>query len=310
MEGVNMKRKKLLLLTLIIVLFLSTFLLTSCSNTKADSSNKKVISVIKKSSTEPMKTEIPSSSASFKTESPKTESSGTENSVTLHTQTTPPIIQQPPQNLLSGGYGLDFNYSLTDEMQSFIDGCVFIGDSICYGLDYYKYIDSSQSLARENIAARNIFTYKEFNCSDGQKRWIADAIAFERPKTIVFWMGMNDINIVSEQEHIKNYLHLINTALKMSPSSEIVVMSISPVSGNSKFTSNKEILKYNSAIKEMIENSKIPNTYFIDLDPVLKSSDGNIYEKYTGDLHLNPVTYKAVLYRLAEVMTQAAAKTV
>jgi hypothetical protein len=227
---------------------------------------------------------------------------------------TPPGVSEPPGTAdavpetadfpLLLDYGDDRDYTLTDEMSSFTDGCVFVGDSICYGLEVYGFIPESRSLAKGNVSVWNIFTYKPFKCSDGAERWIADALAFEKPATVVFWMGMNDVNLVSKETHAENYRNLILTARERSPQSRIIVMSISPVSEDCEFTTVGKIAEYNAVVKDMVENGEIPDVFYVDLDAALKASDGYIRENHAVGVHLNTMAYKKVLYRLAEVMTE------
>lgn len=193
-------------------------------------------------------------------------------------------------------------YTLTDEYREFLDGCVFIGDSICSGLKHYETLPAEQVYAQGSVAARNIFDYT-FNYK-GQQLSIINVLINVKPEYVVFSMGMNDVNMTSEKKYCENYDYLISMVESFLPDTKIIVCSITPISADSAFTTNEKIDNYNTAIKEFIENSEKKNRYYVNIAHALKNTDNCLYEDYSaGDgIHIGPLAYNAILYQLCEQM--------
>ena len=84
-------------------------------------------------------------------------------------------------------------FEFTDEDYEFLNGCVFVGDSICSGLGHYGIIPMERVIAQGNIAARNIFDLT-FSV-DGCELTLISALVNANPEYIIFSMGINDVNI-------------------------------------------------------------------------------------------------------------------
>lgn len=188
------------------------------------------------------------------------------------------------------------DYSFTEEDYSFLGECVFVGDSICSGLAHYGIIPNNHVVAQGNVAARNIFDFT-FTV-DGAELSLVSALVNAKPKYIVFSMGINDVNITTEDEFAENYRELLEMTAGFVPDAELIVLSITPIDASSDFTENENIDRFNSALAKMIkENEKWS---YIDVTPELKNELNALKTAYSsGDgIHLAPDAYHAVLYQI------------
>ena len=78
-----------------------------------------------------------------------------------------------------------------------------VGDSIAYGFNAYGYISDEQNLAQGSVGIRNIHDFT-FTDNDGQEVDVLDALEERQPAYIYMSMGMNDVNMCTEEEYI-NY---------------------------------------------------------------------------------------------------------
>ncbi len=188
------------------------------------------------------------------------------------------------------------SFNFTDDDYDFLEQCVFVGDSICSGLGHYGILPMDNVVAQGNIAARNIFDFT-FTV-DGSELSLVSALVNVNPEYVIFSMGINDVNITSEEEFADNYREILSTVEGFMPSAKLVVLSITPISVDSAFTENENIDKFNEALETMIdENGKWS---YVDVSAELKNSENALKTDYSsGDgIHLSPAAYYAVLYQL------------
>ncbi len=203
----------------------------------------------------------------------------------------------------SDKYEIDSNghkqYIFSDKYESFIDGLTFVGDSICYGLEVYDYLAPDNVLAFGSVAARNIFDFT-FDVN-GVEYGIIDAVKLVNPKTLIFSMGMNDINLTTSEQYCENYMDLLDQVHAAVPSAKLYVASITPISNTSDFNDNATIDSYNAAIKSFLANSGKGYGY-VDIASYLKDKwNGLAYEYSGGDgIHLQSSAYSAILYQVCE----------
>lgn len=213
------------------------------------------------------------------------------------TTTAPPTFVTTAEPSESEEYH-SFPRSEADE--EFLSGCVFVGDSICSGLARYGILSEKQVAAQGNIAARNIFDFT-FN-EGGAELSLLSLLVDRKPKTVVFSMGMNDVNITTTQEFADNYKNLIRTAEGFLPDAKMIVLAITPVKKDSEFTANETIDRFNLALKEMIDENE--DWTFVDITPEMKNAENALKTNYNGGdgIHLSPDAYEAILGQLCDRM--------
>ena len=193
---------------------------------------------------------------------------------------------------------------LTASDQAFLADCVFVGDSICSGLKAYNILPAKNVLAKGNVGVRSIFDYS-FSVNGGSYKVVQGLTAL-KPKNVICWMGMNDINMTTSQKYCENYQKLLTKVHEALPSAALYVVSISPIATTSKFSTNKKIDDYNAAISSYL-SSNYPSWKFVNTAPVLKNEYNGLRSNYSsGDgIHLSPAAYQAML---AELCRQIAPK--
>jgi len=188
------------------------------------------------------------------------------------------------------------DFSFSEEDNAFLDECVFVGDSICSGLAHYEIIPYKNVVAQGNVAARNIFDFT-FTV-DGEELSLVSALVNAKPKYIVFSMGINDVNITTEEEFAENYREILQMTEGFVPDAKLIVLSITPIDASSDFTLNENIDRFNSALAKMIKDNE--KWTYIDVTPELKNDLNALKTAYSsGDgIHLSPDAYYAMLYQV------------
>lgn len=201
---------------------------------------------------------------------------------------------KPPSTVEIEEIYSDFEFS--EEDYDFLGGCVFVGDSICSGLAHYGIIPAERVIAQGNIAARNIFDFT-FTV-DGGELSLLSALVNANPEYVVFSMGINDVNITTQQEFLDNYREILTMTEGFLPNAKLIFLSITPIDSSSGFTDNKNIDSFNAELST-IEDENDRWTY-IDVTGELKNSENALKTAYSsGDgIHLSPDAYYAVLYQL------------
>lgn len=199
------------------------------------------------------------------------------------------------------------DFVLTDKYKEFISQCVFVGDSICYGLKAYDILPSNQVVAKGDVGARSIFDYT-FKIEAGEDPVpILTALIDLDPKYVVFSMGMNDVNMTSEQAYVDNYNNLLSQVQSFLPDATLIVLSITPTT-TSRITgkhvvNNKYIDIFNLTLKEFLDSTG--KWVYADVQHEMKNTYNELKDNYLGSddgVHLTPEAYYAILYQLCERM--------
>ncbi len=221
--------------------------------------------------------------------------------VKITTTTAPPVSETEESSETTLPVDESYSsYKFTDEYNDFISRCVFVGDSICSGLKLYDILPAKSVLAQGNVAARNIFDFK-FKLN-GDELSILSALVNIKPEYIVFSMGMNDVNITSEEAFCDNYSELLKLTESFLPDAKLIVLSVTPVTTESKFTSNENIDNFNAELKICLD--KTEKWTYVDVTRELKNSANALKTNYNGGdgVHLAPEAYQAILFQLCERM--------
>ncbi len=178
-----------------------------------------------------------------------------------------------------------------------LDKTVFVGDSICSGFRVYKFVPDNNCLAYGNVGARSVFDY-QFKV-DGVEYDLITAIKKVNPSYVVFSMGMNDINLTSEEQYCTNYDDILAKIHEALPDAKLFIASITPTTGNPSFPNDK-IDKYNAALKSHFAGTSYT---YVDVASSMKDGTNSLKSDYhSGDgLHLSPKAYQVYLNVLAGV---------
>lgn len=237
-----------------------------------------------------------------------------ETTTTTTTTTTEETTEAPETGTVSSDSTTDTTaeeiietyktYIMTDEYNEFISKCVFVGDSICSGFKAYDILPAKNVLAQGNVAARSIYDYT-FRVN-GDEMSILAALLELRPEYVVFSMGMNDVNITSEQTYCDNYGKLLSEVQSFLPDTTLIVCSITPITygeNGTLFTRPENIDSFNAAIREYLDKSE--KWIYCDIAHEMKNSLNLLKSRYLGSpdgVHLAPEAYYAIMSQICERM--------
>lgn len=179
----------------------------------------------------------------------------------------------------------------------FTEQSLFIGDSICRGLEAFNVLSVENVLGVGNAAARNIFEMTFYR--KGKDIDFMSAIKAAKPKHVIFWMGMNDVNMTDAQTYCENYRKVIDKVLEL-PETDVLVLSISPIC--SDFTPHSRIVEFNSALCDYISKTYPERVQFVNIHNALQNEKGELQWYFSsGDgVHLNDLAYYKMLHAFFE----------
>lgn len=189
-------------------------------------------------------------------------------------------------------------YVLPPELKSLAAESMFAGDSVCRGYMAYGFISAKQSFASGDIGARNLLETDVFY--RGKDRKFVSVLKEVNPKRLFLSMGMNDVNMVTAEEHYENLKTVTDTALKNS-TANVYLCAITPIRVD--FTEEGRIDEFNTQIRKLAfdyaKNGE-KRVHFIDYTAPLTDENGKLLEKYdAGDgIHLGPDVYFIALHEI------------
>ena len=159
-----------------------------------------------------------------------------------------------------------------------IDNIVYIGNSLVEGL-------------RLNSGANNPFLAKVGISLEGLKSKHYGLLNQYDCETVVIGMGTNELGSYSKEKFINSYMDLVNHIRSINPNSNIICMTIPPVtvnkSNSNNYFNNNNVEIYNRYIKELCEQN---NLIFLDNEPFFGKVLNN---SWSGDgIHLKGNIYK------------------
>ena len=106
------------------------------------------------------------------------------------------------------------------------------------------------------------------------------AAMISRPKTLVIYLGGDDLANTSEQEFVDGYTRLIDAIRDASPNTTIIVCSIASISSNYQGTDGltvELIAQANIWIRHICMRTGV---YYADLASILNTDDGHLSDAY------------------------------
>lgn len=168
---------------------------------------------------------------------------------------------------------------------------VFVGNSLVEGM-------------RMMSNGQNNFICKVGISLDGLKKGYYNKLYNYDCETVVIGMGTNELGSYSEEKFKNSYMDLVKHIRSINPDSNIVCLSIPPVSqyksNNSSSFNNTNVVKYNGYIQDLCNNE---NMSYIDNSEFFGSV---LNSKWTSDgIHLSGKIYKQwydfVLNKISEL---------
>lgn len=180
---------------------------------------------------------------------------------------------------------------------SYFDDCIFVGDSITYGLGSYNKISAKNVYASVGMNISKIDTTTvetEFG-----EMTVIEALKLKKPQYVYIMLGSNGIYWLSNDAMIKMYSSFIDEIKAELPQTEIIVLSIPPVTADREVASespikNSDIDSYNDELLKMANDK---NVHFVDTHSCLVNSEGKLdTDMAAGDgYHFQADTYDIFL---------------
>lgn len=158
--------------------------------------------------------------------------------------------------------------------EAYLDDCVFIGDSITYGLSSYKIIPDSNVLASVSMSVSKVET-EEISTQYGSMT-ILEALSESTPGKIYVMLGSNGAAYMTGAEMYQDYSAFLNKLCLACPGSKVFIISTPPVTAAKESSieapiKNAEIDDLNSRLLEYADKNGL---YYLDMNSYLKGSDG------------------------------------
>ena len=201
----------------------------------------------------------------------------------------------------SGGEMIEEEYKTileynADTKPGYMNNCIFLGDSRTVAMVSYGFVSDENVLAKVGISHTSVLS-STFMQNSGKQYTIESYLKSHKAPVIYINYGVNGMNGISEEKYEKAYKDVVEKIMDLAPESEIVLMAIWPVDDNGPYKGNVKnewIDKYNEFLKTLAEYEGI---FYLDVDSVLKGSDGQIKGEYdAGDgLHYRACAYTTIL---------------
>lgn len=187
-------------------------------------------------------------------------------------------------------------YSLTEEEEKLGEESLFVGDSICNGLAWCSVLKSKNVYATPSVAANNMLNFDM--TYQGEPAKFIPVLKKAKPKYIFFWMGMNDVNLITPEQYCEYYKEIIDVTLANSDA-DVYVSAITPIR-NFDFSKPMFIDQFNFAMQRFIKLNYKERVHFIDFGVPLKNEDGLLDEQYDGGdgVHLSCKAYYIAMHEI------------
>ena len=176
-----------------------------------------------------------------------------------------------------------------DDVISFYEDAVMVGDSITYGFLTYEArngrLGSPRVLCRGSLGIHNMITHELDLYYQGVETPFEDVIAAVKPGKVVILLGTNDVMIRSKEFVLGELDQLLNRMLEKSPDVEIYLQSVFPIvnedirSGNSV---NKRITAYNEELEIFAQER---GYHYVPIAPYLEDHIPGFALNYNQDTY-------------------------
>lgn len=182
-----------------------------------------------------------------------------------------------------------------DMTESYLQNCIFLGDSRIVGMAQQGYIETNTALAQIGLTHTNA-QYVTYDTADGKSYTFSSYLKSHQADVVIICYGVNGLTM-NEETYKSSYVALVEEVIKLEPDSAIVLQAIWPVEDDGRYSatvSNKKIDEYNIFLYEL---AKEKGLYYLNTSVALKDTDGTMKDKYdSGDgLHYSKEAYVDII---------------
>lgn len=156
----------------------------------------------------------------------------------------------------------------------YLNNCVFIGDSVTYGLASYNVVPASNVFAS---VALNISTAEtaKIDTQFGEST-VIEALTASLPENIYIMLGSNGAAWLNANEMYQYFSSFMKQVLATCPESEIYIISVPPVTAEKESSvttpvSNADIDEFNEKLLDYCDRNEL---HYLDLNSYLKNDNG------------------------------------
>lgn len=189
---------------------------------------------------------------------------------------------------------------------SYLNECVFVGDSISTGISGYGFVSEKNVFAQTSMRI-DLINNTPLNTFYGNVL-VTDAIKSANPAHVYIMLGSNGMGWIDNSKMISDYSTFIDSIKQSSPDSDIYIMSIPPVTAEREQKPsveegkilNSDINDYNSMLLDLANEKDV---HYIDTHSSIMGSDGKLpSDESTDGMHFIKDTYvKMIDYILTHV---------
>lgn len=176
----------------------------------------------------------------------------------------------------------------------YLDSCVFIGDSITYGLSSYGLVSSSSVYASVSMSIAKVET-EEIETQYGTMT-VIEALKESEPENIYVMLGTNGAAWLSVDEMYDYFTAFMKKLRNACSNSEIYIISVPPVTSDKETSVEAPILNsdLDSFNELLLEYANTNSLHYIDINSYLKDGGSSLPSSYAENdgVHLKYSTYE------------------
>lgn len=179
----------------------------------------------------------------------------------------------------------------------YLNSCVFVGDSITYGLASYNVVPSANVYASMSMSISKVDT-ATIDTQYGEMT-IAEALQLKQPENIYIMLGSNGAAFMSVNDMYQSFSSFMKTVSEVCPDSDIYILSVPPVTAKKEASaetpiSNDDLDEFNN---KLLEYANRNDMYYVDICTALKDESGNLSESDAENdgLHLKYSAYEKLI---------------
>lgn len=182
--------------------------------------------------------------------------------------------------------------------ESYLNSCMFIGDSITTGFSVYKVVPTDTVMADVGLRIDNIEEQKIKSTKFTDPVTVMTALEQVRPENVYILLGSNGVAWYNNDSMIEAYGNFVDNIKTKLPDSKVYIISLTPVGKmkenidtieNGKVL-NSEIDRFNQRLLDLADKK---NVYYLDVNSELKDDSGKLPDDVTRDgMHFTAEVYK------------------
>lgn len=181
--------------------------------------------------------------------------------------------------------------------KSYLDSCVFIGDSLTLGMSSYGVVPASSVYASVSMNVSKAET--ELVDTPYGRMTALEALKQSMPENIYIMLGSHGAAWMSASEMFVDYTSFIKKVKAASPDSRIFIVSVPPVTAGREESKespvlNKDLDSYN---EKLFTYANENDFYYLDINTFLKDENGALSKQDAENdgMHFKYSTYEKLI---------------